>query len=91
VADESNLRHVVDMDLSKCFDTLNHELILAGLRERITDGSILELVRQFLQSGVMVGNGWEATEEGSPQRQESLLQYGIRPEALPVHTTTFIR
>lgn len=62
-----NLRHVVDMDLSKCFDTLNHELILAGLRKRITDGGVLELVRQFLQSGVMIGNGWEETEEGSPQ------------------------
>lgn len=64
---EYNLRHVVDMDLSKCFDTLNHELILGGLRKRIKDGSVLNLVRKFLQSGVMTGNGWEATEEGSPQ------------------------
>ena len=64
---EYNLRHVVDMDLSKCFDTLNHELILVGLRKRITDGSVLELVRRFLQSGVMTGYGWEETEEGSPQ------------------------
>jgi group II intron reverse transcriptase/maturase len=64
---EYNLRHVVDMDLSKCFDTLNHELILVGLRKRITDGSVLELVRQFLQSGVMIGSGWEETEVGSPQ------------------------
>ena len=64
---EYNLRHVVDMDLSKCFDTLNHELILVGLRKRITDGSVLGLVRQFLQSGVMIGNGWEETEVGSPQ------------------------
>jgi len=64
---EYNLRHVVDMDLSKCFDTLNHDLILGGLRKRIKDGSVLNLVRKFLQSGVMTGNRWEETEEGSPQ------------------------
>jgi RNA-directed DNA polymerase len=64
---EYNLRHVVDMDLSKCFDTLNHELILTGLRKRIKDGSVLGLVRHFLQSGVMTGEGWKETEEGSPQ------------------------
>lgn len=62
-----NLRHVVDMDLSRCFDTLNHELILGGLRKRIADGSILGLVRQFLQSGVMTGDGFEEATEGSPQ------------------------
>lgn len=62
-----NLRHVVDMDLSRCFDTLNHDLILGGLRKRVVDGSILGLVRQFLQSGVMTGEGWMEVEEGSPQ------------------------
>ena len=62
-----NLRHVADMDLSRCFDTLNHDLILGGLRKRIADGSILGLVRQFLQSGVMVGDRFEEVEEGSPQ------------------------
>jgi RNA-directed DNA polymerase len=62
-----NLRHVVDMDLSRCFDTLNHELILGGIRKRVVDGSVLGLVRQFLQSGVMTGDGWMETEEGSPQ------------------------
>lgn len=44
---EYNLRHVVDMDLSKCFDILNHELRLGGLRKRIKDGSVLELVQPF--------------------------------------------
>jgi RNA-directed DNA polymerase len=62
-----NLRHVVDMDLSRCFDTLNHDLILVGLRKRVVDGSVLGLVRQFLQSGVMTGDGWIEVEEGSPQ------------------------
>ena len=58
---------VVDMDLSKCFDCLDHDLIIASLRRRITDGSVLALVRMFLESGVMIEGNWEATEIGSPQ------------------------
>lgn len=61
------LRHVVDMDLSKCFDKLDHGLILSSLRRRVTDGSILTLVEMFLKGGVMVDGNWEATELGSPQ------------------------
>ena len=62
-----NKRHVVDMDLSKCFDMLDHELILTFVRKRITDGSILALIKQFLSSGVMVGSRFESSELGSPQ------------------------
>lgn len=61
------LQHVVDMDLSKCFDKLDHELILSSIRKRVRDGSVLELIRQFLTSGVMVDGHWQATETGSPQ------------------------
>ena len=61
-------RHwVVDMDLSKCFDTLDHDLILRQFRRKVTDGSVLGLLEQFLNSGVMVGHQYEATERGSPQ------------------------
>ncbi|BCO09102.1 group II intron reverse transcriptase/maturase [Desulfolithobacter dissulfuricans] len=58
---------VVDMDLSKCFDTLNHDLILASFRRRVSDGSILGLLEKFLKSGVLTGDGWQASEVGSPQ------------------------
>lgn len=58
---------VVDMDLSKCFDLLDHELIINSVKRRVTDGSILRLINQFLKSGVMVGENWEASEIGSPQ------------------------
>lgn len=58
---------VVDMDLSKCFDTLNHALIIEQFRTKVTDGSILALLKQFLKSGVMIGERYEATEVGSPQ------------------------
>ncbi len=56
------------MDLSKCsFDTLDHDLIIAHFREKVTDGSVLRLLRQFLESGVMIGEEYESTVVGSPQ------------------------
>ncbi len=61
------LDHVVDMDLSRCFDTLNHEMIIRFMRKRVTDGSVLSLVTMFLRSGVMTGNWFEDVKEGSPQ------------------------
>jgi group II intron reverse transcriptase/maturase len=62
-----NKHHVVDMDLSKCFDMLDHDLIIKFVRKRIADGSILGLIKQFLNSGVMVGENWQESELGSPQ------------------------
>lgn len=61
------LEYVVDMDLSKCFDRLDHELILKQVNRKVSDGSILRLIREFLTAGVMQGNSIEATEIGSPQ------------------------
>jgi len=60
-------RWVVDMDLSRCFDTLNHDLIIRQFREKVTDSSILNLLRSFLESGVMVGDEYEHSFVGSPQ------------------------
>ena len=62
-----NRRWVVDMDLSKCFDRLDHEVLIAGVQSKVTDGSILRLVKLFLNSGVMVGKHWVASNIGSPQ------------------------
>jgi len=58
---------VVDMDLSKCFDTLDHDLIMDQFAKKVTDGSVLTLLRSFLESGVMIGMQSEVTEKGSPQ------------------------
>ncbi len=55
------------MDLSRCFDTLDHEVIISTFRERIKDGSILRLLERILKSGVMTGEGWHSSEVGSPQ------------------------
>ena len=58
---------VVDMDLSRCFDTLDHKLIIKQVRKRVSDGSIIKLLQQFLESGVMIGLEYESTNTGSPQ------------------------
>lgn len=61
------LEYVVDMDLSKCFDTLDHELILKAVNQKISDGKILGLIKAFLKSGTMEYDVFHDTEEGSPQ------------------------
>ena len=61
------LEHVVDMDLSKCFDRLDHELILASVNRKVSDGSVLRLIKKFLKAGVMKDGAYEETDIGSPQ------------------------
>ena len=63
--------HVVDADLKKCFDTIPHELIMRGLEEQVSDGTLLNVIRLFLRQGVMqIGEEqiWETeSTEGTPQ------------------------
>lgn len=61
------LRYVVDMDLSKCFDTLNHDIIIGTVAEKISDGKVLRLIEKFLKAGVMKDGSFRDTELGSPQ------------------------
>ena len=59
---------VVDADLRKFFDTIPQDLIMSRLGEKIVDGSVLTLIKRFLQAGIMDAfEGWVATEEGTPQ------------------------
>lgn len=59
--------HVVDIDLAKYFDTVNHDLLMGMLREQVSDKRVLTLIRKFLKSGVMINGLVRATEEGTPQ------------------------
>jgi len=58
---------VVDIDLRKYFDSVNHELLLDTVNEEVADGSVLRLIRMFLESGVMEHDMLEATAIGTPQ------------------------
>jgi len=57
----------VVLDLSKYFDTLNHELLLNLLRRNIKDERVIQLIKRYLKSGVMENGVVMPTEEGSPQ------------------------
>jgi retron-type reverse transcriptase len=57
----------VDIDLSKYFDTINHDLLMGYIRKEVKDRAVLELIKKYLKSGVMVNGVKEATEKGSPQ------------------------
>ena len=58
---------VVDLDLSKYFDSINHELLMNMLRKVIPDQRVLHLIKRYLKSGVMINGVRQRTEEGSPQ------------------------
>jgi len=57
----------VQLDLSKYFDTLNHEKLLNLLRETIKDERVIQLIKKFLKSGAMENGVKIATTEGSPR------------------------
>jgi len=64
---EQGYTTAVLIDLSKYFDTLNHDLLMNMVREEVKDKRVVELVKRFLKSGVMENGLRIRTEEGSPQ------------------------
>lgn len=64
---QSGLRWVVDMDLAKFFDRVNHDMLMARVARKITDKRVLTLIRAYLNAGVMADGMLEKTEEGTPQ------------------------
>jgi len=64
---EEGYRYVVDLDLEKYFDTVNHDLLIKMVRETVKDEGVMALIRKFLRSGVMIGGLVSQTEQGVPQ------------------------
>lgn len=58
---------VVDIDLAKYFDTVNHDILIDMVRAEVKDESVIKLIRKFLKSGVMVNGLVSQTTEGTPQ------------------------
>ncbi len=58
---------VVDLDLEKFFDRVNHDKLMAKLARRISDKRLLKLIRAFLRAGVLEGGLVSPVDEGTPQ------------------------
>jgi group II intron reverse transcriptase/maturase len=64
---ETGYNHVVDIDLAQYFDTVNHDILINMVRGKVSDESLIKLIRKYLKSGVMIGGLTSPTTEGVPQ------------------------
>jgi RNA-directed DNA polymerase len=60
-------RWVVDIDLEKFFDRVNHDLLMGKLAKRIGDARVLKLIRRYLEAGMMTDGLVQPRQEGTPQ------------------------
>jgi RNA-directed DNA polymerase len=60
-------RVAVDMDLSKFFDTVNHDVLMHRVARKVRDKRVLHLIGKYLRAGVMVNGRLQATRKGVPQ------------------------
>lgn len=60
-------RIVIDMDLEKFFDRVNHDLLMQKLSAKIDDGRVLRLIRRYLEAGMMADGRVSQRTEGTPQ------------------------
>jgi group II intron reverse transcriptase/maturase len=64
---QSGRRVVVDVDLEKFFDRVNHDILIDRLQKRIEDAGVIRLVRAYLNAGIMDGGVVMGRDEGTPQ------------------------
>ena len=64
---QSGRRVVVDVDLEKFFDRVNHDILIDRLQKRIDDAGVIRLIRAYLNSGIMDGGAIQQRDQGTPQ------------------------
>jgi len=61
------INHVVDMDIKKFFDTVDHKLLMECVKQRVKDPNMISLIGRFLKSGLIEEGKYMKTEQGTPQ------------------------
>ena len=64
---QSGKRVVVDVDLAKFFDRVNHDILIDRLQKRIDDAGVIRLIRAYLNAGIMDGGVVVERQQGTPQ------------------------
>ena len=64
---EAGYRFVVDIDLEKFFDRVNHDVLMARVARRVGNKELLRLIRRYLEAGIMIEGVVSPREEGTPQ------------------------
>ena len=67
VYQKSGKRWVVDMDLAKFFDEVNHDVLMSKIAKSIEDKRVLRLIRSYLRSGIMIDGMVSQRDKGTPQ------------------------
>ncbi|MDQ7049360.1 MAG: group II intron reverse transcriptase/maturase [Enterobacterales bacterium] len=62
-----NRHWVVDMDLEKFFDKVNHDVLMHRVKQRVKDKRVLKLINRYLNAGALVNDQWVEAKEGTPQ------------------------
>lgn len=64
---DEGYKYVVDLDLERFFDTVNHSKLIETLGRTIKDGRVVSLIHKYLRGGVIDKGLWHASEDGTPQ------------------------
>lgn len=64
---ESGCSYCVDLDLERFFDTVNHSYLMELLSRKIKDSRVLSLIHKYLRAGVIIGDMFVRSEQGTPQ------------------------
>jgi retron-type reverse transcriptase len=64
---ESGKQWLVDMDITKFFDRVNHDILMNRIGQRIRDKRVLRLIGHYLRAGVMIEGVVVSSQEGTPQ------------------------
>ena len=74
---QSGRRIVVDVDLEKFFDRVNHDILMDRLGKRIADTAVLRLIRAYLDAGIMRDGVISERYQGTPQGGPPQCRFGL--------------